>query len=202
LKRHELNQTVVAFFGMLSDNRVFRFIVSIDEQIVHLRTKDNIFVNTIFIMRRDDKQIINRTKIDEIIEKSAVCRLAFAKDNIPYIVPISFGYDGNSIFIHTARTGKKIDFIKHNKLVCFEFDTDVKTIDDDAIPCKWTSAYKSVIGSGKIVELMGYEEQELAINQIMLHYSGKEWHFNAQMLKSVKLWKIEIDEISGKQSGY
>jgi len=153
-------------------------------------------------MRRDDKQIINRAKIDEIIEKSAVCRLAFAKDNIPYIVPISFGYDGKTIFVHTAISGRKIDFIKQNNLVCFEFDIDVKTIEDKDIPCKWTSAYKSVIGYGKMVELSAFKEQEMAINQIMLHYSGKEWHFNAQMLKSVKLWKIEIDEIFGKQSGY
>ena len=159
-------------------------------------------MNTIFIMRRDDKQIINRAKIDEIIEKSAVCRLAFAKDNIPYVVPISFGYDGKTIFVHTAISGRKIDFIKQNNLVCFEFDIDVKTIEDKDIPCKWTSAYKSVIGYGKMVELSAFKEQEMAINQIMLHYSGKEWHFNAQMLKSVKLWKIEIDEIFGKQSGY
>ena len=153
-------------------------------------------------MRRDDKQIISRSEIDKIIKKSEVCRLAFAKDSIPYIVPVSFGYDGKSIFIHTAKTGRKIDFIKENNLLCFEFDTDVKTIEDETIPCKWTSAYKSVIGYGKIVELTAFDEQENAINQIMLQYSGKEWHFNEQMLKSVKLWKIGIDEISGKQSGY
>ncbi len=153
-------------------------------------------------MRRDDKQIINHTEIDVVIKKSEVCRLAFAKDNIPYIVPVSFGYAGQSIFIHTAKTGRKIDFIINNNFVCFEFDVDVQTIEDETIPCKWTSAYRSVIGYGKMLELIKFEEQENAINQIMFHYSGKEWHFNEQMLKSVKLWKIEIDEISGKQSGY
>ena len=153
-------------------------------------------------MRRDDKQIISRSEIDAIIKKSEVCRLAFAKGDIPYIVPVSFGYDGKSIFIHTAKTGRKIDFITENNLVCFEFDADVKTIEDETIACKWTSAYKSVIGYGRIVELTTFDEQENAINQIMLQYSGKEWHFNEQMLKSVKLWKIRIDEISGKQSGY
>ena len=153
-------------------------------------------------MRRDDKQIINKNEIDAVIKKSEVCRLAFAKDNIPYIVPVSFGYDGKSIFIHTAKSGRKIDFVKENDLVCFEFDVDVKTIEDEAIPCKWTSAYRSVIGYGRIVELTEFDEQENAINQIMLNYSGKEWHFNEQMLKSVKLWKIGIEEISGKQSGY
>jgi len=36
----------------------------------------------------------------------------------------------------------------------------------------------------------------------MQQYSGKEWHFDEQMLERVRLWKIEIDEISGKKSGY
>jgi len=153
-------------------------------------------------MRRDERKIANRSEIDDIINNSDVCRIAFANDNIPYVIPVSFGYDGKSIFVHTAKTGKKIDFIEKNNLVCFEFDIDVKTIEDKNIPCKWTSAYKSVIGYGKMLELTEFEEQENAINQIMLHYSGKEWKFDERMLKSVKLWKIEIDEISGKQSGY
>jgi len=153
-------------------------------------------------MRREDKKIIGRTEIDQIIQNTNVCRIAFADDNTPYIVPVSFGYDGKDIFIHTAKVGRKIDFIKKNNLICFEFEADVKTIDDENIPCKWTSAYKSVIGYGKIIELKDFADQEKAINQIMLHYSGKKWEFNKDMFKRVKLWKIEIDEISGKQSGY
>jgi len=154
------------------------------------------------IMRRNDKQIINRDEIDKIIQKTDVCRIAFANENIPYIVPVSFGYNGKSIFIHTAKTGRKIEFIEANNLVCFEFDIDVKTIENETVPCKWTSVYKSVIGYGKMVELTSLDERVTAINQIMLHYSGKEWGFDEKMLKSVKLWEIAIDEISGKQSGY
>jgi len=153
-------------------------------------------------MRRNDKKISKRSEIDEVIKKANVCRLAFAKENIPYLVPVSFGYDGKNIFIHTAKTGRKIEFIEQNNRVCFEFDTDVKTIGDEKIPCKWTSAYKSIIGYGKLVELTTFDEQSLAINQIMQQYSGKEWHFDEQMLERVRLWKIEIDEISGKKSGY
>ena len=153
-------------------------------------------------MKRKEKQICSRSEIDEIVTKSDVCRLAFAKDNIPYIVPVSFGYDGKGIFIHTAKAGRKIEFIKENNLVCFEFDADVKIIGDETVPCKWTSAYRSVIGYGRIVELVEFDDKVSAINQIMHHYSGKQWNFDDRMLNGVKLWKIMIDEISGKQSGY
>lgn len=153
-------------------------------------------------MRRNEKQIINRSEIDFVIKNSDVCRLALTKNNIPYIVPVSFGYNGESLFIHTALEGKKIDFIKENNLVCFEFDANVKTLDDDTVPCKWTAAYKSVIGYGKMLEIEVLEERIYAINQIMLQYSGKEWAFNEEMLKRVKIWKIKIDDVSGKVSGY
>ncbi len=53
-------------------------------------------------MRREDKKIIGRTEIDQIIKNTNVCRIAFADNNTPYIVPVSFGYDGKDIFIHTA----------------------------------------------------------------------------------------------------
>ena len=153
-------------------------------------------------MRRNEKQIQNRIEIDEIIKKSQVCRLALTKNNIPYIVPVSFGYDGKSLFIHTALNGKKIDFIEANNLVCFEFDSQVKTEEHETIPCKWTAAYRSIIGYGKMIEIENLDERIIAINHIMLHYSGKEWAFNEEMLKRVKLWEIEIEEISGKVSGY
>jgi len=156
----------------------------------------------ILLMRRNEKQIHNRTEIDKIIKQSEVCRLALTKDNIPYIVPVSFGYNGESLFIHTALEGKKVEFIEANDLVCFEFDTQVKTVEHETIPCKWTAAYESIIGYGKMIEIKALEERIYAINQIMLQYSGKEWDFNEEMLKRVKIWEIKIDEISGKISGY
>lgn len=151
-------------------------------------------------MKKANREIKDREEIDQIIKKSDVCRLAFAKDNIPYLVPVSFGYDGESLFIHTAKTGKKIDFIKENNRVCFEFDVDVKTITDEEKACNWTTAYKSVIGNGKIIELLDFENQEKAINEIMLQYSGRKWVFNEKMLSGAKLWKIDIEDITGKKA--
>ncbi len=151
-------------------------------------------------MRRTDKQITTQADIEQIIKDSLVCRLAFSKDNIPYIVPVSFGYDGTYLYVHTAKEGRKIDFIHSNNLVCMEFDINVKTIEHESIACKWTTTYQSVIGYGKIVEITNFEEASYGLNQIMLHYSGKEWELTEKMLNTVKMWKIKIDELSGKQS--
>lgn len=151
-------------------------------------------------MRRTDKKIKSRPEIDEIINAAEVCRLAFAKDNEPYLVPVSYGYDGKSIFIHTAMEGKKIEFLKSNDRVCFEFETDTKIVTHETIGCKWTTSFKSVIGYGKMKRITDDLGAIHALNQIMLKYSGKEWDFTNKDLSRVYMWKIEIEEISGKKS--
>lgn len=151
-------------------------------------------------MRRNDKRVESRDWIDKLIINSEVCRIAYANDNMPYITPVSFGYDGKNLFVHTAEEGKKIEFLKNNNYICFEFDADVKTITDENVACKWTAAFKSAIGYGRMIKLDSFQEKAYAINEIMKHYSGKSWDFDEKSLKKVALWKIEIEELSGKQS--
>jgi nitroimidazol reductase NimA-like FMN-containing flavoprotein (pyridoxamine 5'-phosphate oxidase superfamily) len=49
-------------------------------------------------MRRKDREIQSRDVIDEIIAQAEVCRLGLSRDNRPYIVPVSFGYDGRCLY--------------------------------------------------------------------------------------------------------
>ncbi len=151
-------------------------------------------------MRREDKQIKSQTEINRIINQALVCRLAFSKNDSPYIVPVSFGYNGSSIFIHTAKEGKKIDYIESNDKVCFEFEANVKLHTDVKNACSWTMEYESVIGFGKIVELRTTEEIVNGLNNIMKHYSSKEWEFRDPSINNTRVWQIEIDVITGKRS--
>ena len=103
-------------------------------------------------MRRKDKEISEKHSIEKVIKESLVCRLALAKENIPYLIPVSFGYDGKSLYVHTAKEGKKVDYLQSNSQVCFEFDINVKTIEHESVACKWTTSYQSVVGFGKMIE--------------------------------------------------
>ena len=134
-------------------------------------------------MRRTEREIGSREEIDGIIRGSHVCRIAMAMDNMPYIVPVSFGYDGESIYIHTAKEGKKINYFKNNNNICFEFERNVKLLEDTDNACKWTFSYESVIGFGKIHELESVEQRGVGLNKIMSQYSGKEWVFGEDTIK-------------------
>ncbi len=151
-------------------------------------------------MTSSEKEITNRFHIDQIIQKSSMCHLALCLDNKPYLIPLSFGYDGEKIYFHTALEGMKIDYFRQNNQVCFEFEHDIKILADAQKACGWSVSFFSVIGLGKVVEITEYDEKVNALNQIMRHYSNRTWPFEKKSVAGCRLWEIEIVSITGKKS--
>ena len=152
-------------------------------------------------MRRRDKEITDRSRIDEIIAGCEVCRLGLARVDTPYVVPVSFAYDGESIFIHTAREGTKIEYFESNPLVCVEFEHDVRVVRNDLDPCAWSFRFESVIGYGRIVELTDPKEKTSGLQKILFHYSQREWPLRPSMMTNTRVWKIPLETVTGKRSG-
>ena len=150
-------------------------------------------------MRRKEKEITEETAIEAIIQKSLVCRLALSDGNFPYIVPLCFGYRDKVLYFHGSLKGKKIDIIRKNQNICFEFDinTDIVKAED---ACHWSMKYKSVIGFGKAVLLEDLDEKRKALNIIMSQYSDRTFQFNDATLKGTVVIKVEIESMTGKQS--
>ncbi len=151
-------------------------------------------------MRRKDKEIMGMDKISKVIKKCQVCRLGLSRDNVPYIVPVSFGYDGNTLYFHTALTGKKIDILAVNKNVCFEFESGVQVVANVTKACNWSFSFQSVIGFGEVAELADPEAKIKGLTHIMAQYSDKEWGLDTLPLNSVRVWAIQIESMTGKQS--
>ncbi len=151
-------------------------------------------------MRRHDKEIVPREEIDAVIHAADVCRLGFAIENEPYVVPISFGYDGAALFIHTAGRGRKIDCIDRNNRICFELEANVQIKTDETDACKWTFEFESVIGYGVVTELTTAEDKTHGLNQIMEHYSGRQWEIPPTETATTRVWRIEIESLTGKRS--
>ena len=65
-------------------------------------------------MRRSDREIHDLPAIEAIIGKAAVCRIGLSDNNVPYVIPVNFGYANKMIFIHGANAGRKIEILKKN----------------------------------------------------------------------------------------
>ena len=150
-------------------------------------------------MRRKEKEITEKAAIEAIIKKSLVCRLALSDNNSPYIVPLCFGYKDKVLYFHGSQKGKKIDIIKKNQKVCFEFDTNTEIVKAEDV-CRWSMRYRSVIGFGKAVLLEDLDEKRKALNIIMSQYSDRTFQFDDAILKKTAVIKLEIESMTGKQS--
>ncbi len=152
-------------------------------------------------MRRKDKEIQAHEEMVEIIEKAPVCRLGLCQDNVPYVVPMNFGYSDGFLYVHCAREGRKMDMIRANPRICFEIDTDLEVIRAEQ-PCDWGMKFASVIGFGTASVLEDPEEKKRGLDAIMEHYGSKPAQpYSEAILKHTAVIKVEVEEMTGKRSG-
>ena len=156
-------------------------------------------------MRRTDREVTDKNEIIKIIDKCDVCRIALSKDNTPYIIPMNFGciYENGRLilYFHCAKEGKKLDIIKSNPAVCFEFDCSVNIIPGDTA-CKYSLDFESVVGSGNIIIVGDGEikEKQKALSLIMKKYAPeKTFEFSGTDIDSVTVLKLFADEFTGKR---
>jgi len=67
-------------------------------------------------------RVMGTDEMQRLLKKCSHGRLGLALQNEPYVVPVSYGYDQGRIFFHSAKQGKKVDFMRGNNKVCFEVD--------------------------------------------------------------------------------
>lgn len=69
---------------------------------------------------------------------------------------------------------------------------------------KWLAGYyhalQSVIGNGTISELHAAEDKSYGLRQIMRHYSAEKWTFDPIVVDKTRIWRIEIQALTGKRS--
>jgi nitroimidazol reductase NimA-like FMN-containing flavoprotein (pyridoxamine 5'-phosphate oxidase superfamily) len=91
---------------------------------------------------------LNAAQIENIIQSQSICRLGCIDNNKPYIIPISYYYDGSFIYCQSEE-GKKITAMRKNANVCIQIDI-VNSINN----------YQSVIVFGEFEELENWEAEK------------------------------------------
>ena len=149
-------------------------------------------------MRRKDLKITDRTEIESILHEATVCRIGLADDDGPYVVPVCFGYEDRSVYIHSAPEGKKLVMLEKNPRCCFEVDICGQVIRGDR-PCSWGMRYRSVIGYGRAAILTDPDEKKRGLTCIMRHYGGGTPTFSERDLSSVTVIRIAVESMTGKK---
>lgn len=157
-------------------------------------------------MIRKDREVTDFNEIVEMLKNFKHIQLGMSKDNMPYVVPMNFGFeviDGKVvIYIHSAGRGMKIDILKENPNVCVQGNTFIKvTASADRSDC--TSRYESVTGFGKAEPIESIEEKQHAagclVQQLRIPKEMYD-HMLCKAYKGTNFYKIVLNEITGKKN--
>jgi nitroimidazol reductase NimA-like FMN-containing flavoprotein (pyridoxamine 5'-phosphate oxidase superfamily) len=137
------------------------------------------------------------TECRDILSRATLARLACARADQPYVVPVSFSYDAESNCLFSFSTvGRKVDWMRENPKVCVEVD-DV----DDRF--HWTT----IVIFGRYEEIDGsVEHKDLRERALALFEGRSEWWLpGAAKLAprehpAVVVYRIHVDRMTGRRA--
>jgi nitroimidazol reductase NimA-like FMN-containing flavoprotein (pyridoxamine 5'-phosphate oxidase superfamily) len=151
-------------------------------------------------MRRKEREITDRTEIDGILASSKVMYLGLADQNIPFVVPVFFVYDGAAIYFHSASAGSKIEIMKRNPKVCFVVSVDQGVIEDEKA-CDFEAKHRTVIGLGEAHFIEEEVEKIKVLDKIVALFSTERFEYPKSNLGHTTIVRIEIESLKGKKHG-
>jgi uncharacterized protein len=150
-------------------------------------------------MRRN-KQQLSDDEIDAILNKHSSGVLAVHGENgYPYTIPISYTFEQDHLYFHSAIEGHKIDAIRNNDKVSF------CVIDqDDVIQKTFTTRYRSVIVFGRANIITDSILRQKALESLVKKYSPDFVNEGQQEIdqawNQVSIIALMIEHKTGKAS--
>ena len=153
-------------------------------------------------MRRQDRQISDENELTEILTKCKYTVISMCKDNEPYIVTLSYGWEKekNVLYIHTGKKGQKIDFIKYNPNVCATIIDDLGYIMNEC-----GHEYRTIIIKGVISFVESIEEKKYGMEIILKHLEDTPHIIKERSLKNDEIYnnietlRLDIKSLTGKK---
>lgn len=153
-------------------------------------------------MRRKEKAIETKAEMERILLETKYVTIAMCKDNEPYLVTISHGYDSDKgvIYFHCAKEGKKIDILKSNNVVWGQ-----ALIDKGYVDGKCDHLYATTQFRGRVTFIDDIEEKRYGLLIMINHLEPHPGDVIAEQvtrdsLKNVNIGRIDIEYLSGKHA--
>lgn len=151
-------------------------------------------------MRRH-KQLLSAEETAAVLERGTSGVLALSgEDGYPYAVPLSYVFDGEKLYFHSAKAGHKLEAIRRCPKASF------CVIDQDQIvPEEYTTYFRSVIAFGTIRELEEDGEKRAAIEKLARKYTPNDTAegMNAAIERDwapLCMLEMTIDHMTGKEA--
>jgi hypothetical protein len=153
------------------------------------------------VVRESDRGVYDRATVNRILDEGFLCHVGFVVDDQPFVIPTSYGRDGDALYIHGSAASRMLRNLDKGIPVCITV-----TLLDGLVLARsvfnHSMNYRSVVilGTAKLVD--DPKEKLAALRALSEHILPHRWDDsrqpNERELKATSVLRIPIEEFSAK----
>jgi hypothetical protein len=153
------------------------------------------------VVREPQRAVYDRDALNQILDEAFLCHVGFVADTQPYVIPTSFGRDGNVLYIHGSAASRMLRNLDCGIPVCVTV-----TLLDGLVVARsifnHSMNYRSVVILGRATLVDEPAEKLAALRALSEHIIPGRWadsrRPNEKELKATSILRLPIDEFSAK----
>ena len=150
-------------------------------------------------MRRKRQQLPEEETINLLRQATSGVLSVLDEAGYPYGVPLSYVYNDNKLYFHSAQSGHKIDAIRHSDKASFTI-----ICKDEIHPETFTTFFRSVICIGRVRIIEDTAEKQAAFHMFGERYCpNDEQALDATIKRSIDraaVIEFTIEHVTGKEA--
>ncbi|HEY1678937.1 MAG TPA: pyridoxamine 5'-phosphate oxidase family protein [Candidatus Sulfotelmatobacter sp.] len=153
------------------------------------------------VVREPERAIYDREAIYPILDEGFLCHVGFSVDGQPFVIPTSYGRDGDDLYIHGSAASRMLRQMKDGIQICVTV-----TLLDGLVLARsifnHSMNYRSVVILGKAALVDDPAEKLAALRVLSEHIIPQRWDDvrqpNERELKATSVLRVPIEEFSAK----
>jgi nitroimidazol reductase NimA-like FMN-containing flavoprotein (pyridoxamine 5'-phosphate oxidase superfamily) len=153
------------------------------------------------VVREPQRAVYDRDAVNRILDEAFLCHVGFIIDGQPYVIPTSYGRDGNVLYIHGSAASRMLRNLDQGVPVCITV-----TLLDGLVLARsvfnHSMNYRSVVILGTATLVDDPAEKITALRALSEHILPQRWDDarqpNEKELKATSVLRMPIEEFSAK----
>ncbi|MGD0468619.1 MAG: pyridoxamine 5'-phosphate oxidase family protein [Terriglobales bacterium] len=153
------------------------------------------------VVREPQRGIYDRDAVNQILDEAFLCHVGFVVDGQPFVIPTSFGRDGEVLYVHGSVASRMLRNLGQGVPACITV-----TLVDGLVLARsvfnHSMNYRSVVILGTATLVDDPAEKLAALRAISEHIIPGRWDDarqpNEKELKQTSILRLPINEFSAK----
>jgi nitroimidazol reductase NimA-like FMN-containing flavoprotein (pyridoxamine 5'-phosphate oxidase superfamily) len=153
------------------------------------------------VVREPQRAVYDREAVNQILDEAFLCHVGFTVDGQPFVIPTSYGRDGDVLYIHGSAASRMLRNLDKGVAVCITV-----TLLDGLVLARsvfnHSMNYRSVVILGTATLVDDAAEKLAALRALSEHIIPGRWDDsrqpNEKELKATSVLRLPITEFSAK----